>query len=261
MIDERTFQVIRGTAFALVVGLSLWLERLRPQARTPVRRRDNVYLWGINAVVLGVICGACICTAARWAAEARVGLCNVLDVPMWAALPGTIVFLDLLSYAWHWANHHVPALWRFHRVHHLDQAPNFTTALRFHPGELLLSLPIRLATVVALGVPVPAVIAFEIVFTWSNVLEHGTFDVGSQPERVAARLLITPAMHRLHHSSERDDLDTNFGTIFAVWDRLFRTYRPSTSGIHFVAGVPGRITGVPPTLLGLLAEPLRRATP
>jgi sterol desaturase/sphingolipid hydroxylase (fatty acid hydroxylase superfamily) len=109
-----------------------------------------------------------------------------------------------------------------------------------------------------LGVPVEGVIVFEVVFAWANVLEHGNFDVAPGPERTIARLFVTPSLHRLHHSSERDDLDTNFGTIFTLWDRSFRTYRPSASALRFVAGVPGRTGGPAPSVLGLLAEPLRQ---
>jgi sterol desaturase/sphingolipid hydroxylase (fatty acid hydroxylase superfamily) len=259
MIDERTFQVARGAALALAFGIALALERRRPHTPGPARRRENLYLWGVNMMVIGLVCGSCLCTAARWAAGAGVGVMNALAVSAWMAVPVTLVCLDLLSYAWHRANHRVAVLWRFHRVHHLDQAPNCSTAVRFHPGELLLSLPLRLGAVLVLGAPVEAVVAFEIVFAWSNVLEHGNFDVARRLERGLARVLITPAMHRLHHSSDRDELDTNFGTVFALWDRLFGTYRPSTSALVFVAGVPGRVAAEPPPVFGLLVEPLRSA--
>jgi sterol desaturase/sphingolipid hydroxylase (fatty acid hydroxylase superfamily) len=258
MIDERTFQLIRSGAFGLVVGLAMTLEWWRPHTAQPARRWPNLCLWGINLVVIGLLCGACVCTAARWASQASIGVFNVRRLPGWITLPAAIISLDLLSYVWHRANHRLAFLWRFHRVHHLDQTPNFSTAVRFHPGELLLSLPFRLAVVVALGIPVEGVIAFEVVFAWANVLEHGNFDVESRLERTIARLFVPPALHRLHHSSERDDLDTNFGTVFSIWDRCFRTYRASASARRFVAGVPGRIGGPAPTVLGLLSEPIYR---
>ena len=88
----------------------------------------------INLVVIGVACGACVCTAAQWAAGAHVGLLNLAHAPLWIAVPITVACLDAVSYGWHRANHRLPFLWRFHRVHHLDQTPNFSTALRFHPG-------------------------------------------------------------------------------------------------------------------------------
>jgi sterol desaturase/sphingolipid hydroxylase (fatty acid hydroxylase superfamily) len=256
-MDEGTFQVIRGVSLAVAVGLGFALEIRRPHSRRPPRRSHNVYLWAVNAVVIGVVCGACVCTAARWASVSHVGLLNLLRAPLWIAVPVAVACLDAVSYGWHRANHRLPLLWRFHRVHHLDRTPNFSTALRFHPGELLLSLPVRLLAVVALGVPVEGIVVFEVLFGWANVLEHGDFDAPLAPEQKVARLLVTPALHRLHHSSERDDLDTNFGTVFTVWDRCLGTYRSSSSALHFVAGVPGRAQLPEPTILGLLAEPLR----
>jgi len=255
-MDERAFQLIRGISLAVAVGVAFALEIRRPHSRRSARRGHNVCLWAIDLVVIGVVCGACICTAARWAATAHVGLLNLLRTPLWVGVPLTIASLDAVSYGWHRANHRVPLLWRFHRVHHLDRTPNLSTALRFHPGELLLSVPVRLLAVVALGVPVEGVVVFEVLFGWANVLEHGDFDAPLELEQSVARGLVTPAMHRLHHSSERDELDTNFGTVFTVWDRLLGTYRPSSSVLQFVAGVPGRTSLPEPTLLHLLAEPL-----
>src|SRR5262245_49194294 len=118
-MDEGTFQVIRGVALIAAVGVGLFLEIRRPHSHRTPRRAHNVGLWAINLVVIGVACGACACTAARWATGAHVGLLNLAHAPLWIALPITVVSLDAVSYGWHWANHHLPFLWRFHRVHHL----------------------------------------------------------------------------------------------------------------------------------------------
>jgi sterol desaturase/sphingolipid hydroxylase (fatty acid hydroxylase superfamily) len=255
-IDERTFQLVRAIAVAFIFGASLCLEWAWPHERHPTPRRRNLTLWAINVIVIGVLCGACICTASRWAEGAGVGLFNVLATPRWASVPTTLLALDALSYAWHRANHRIPLLWRFHQIHHLDPTPNCSTALRFHPGELLLSLPVRLAAVTALGAPIESIVAFEVLFGWANVLEHANFDVHPVLEQSIARVFVTPALHRLHHSSERGELDTNFGTVFAFWDRLGLTYRRSSSALHFIAGVPGRTSAPEPTMLQLLGEPL-----
>jgi sterol desaturase/sphingolipid hydroxylase (fatty acid hydroxylase superfamily) len=255
-IDEWTFQLARGIALAIVIGVSLLLEATRPHAPNGVRRGTNLGLWALNAAILGVICGGCVCAASRWAATEQIGLLNVTRMPIWVSAPATVFGLDALSYAWHRANHRLPLLWRFHRVHHLDGTPNFSTALRFHPGELLLSLPVRLAAVVGLGAPIEGVLVFEVLFSWANVLEHGNFDVSLRFEQRAARVFVTPALHRLHHSRRADELDTNFGTTFVFWDRLAGTYRRSSSARHFEAGIPGRTLTTPLTVLEALGEPL-----
>ena len=199
----------------------------------------NGGLWLVNAVVLGLICGACAFTVADWAADRRLGFFNVVSTPRWMTGVMTIAALDLTSYWWHRANHRVPVLWRFHQVHHSDPTFTTSTGVRFHPGELLLSVPIRLAAVVVLGAPAAAVLAFEVVFAFANLVEHG--DINLRGERMLARVLVTPALHRRHHTRRGKERDTNFGTIFSGWDRLFETYTPSDSSARVDTGLPGLV--------------------
>jgi sterol desaturase/sphingolipid hydroxylase (fatty acid hydroxylase superfamily) len=237
-MEEQAFQIVRALVFAIALGVGLALERLARHAAIRPAWRTNLGLWAMNGVVIAVACGACACTAARWAAAHHTGLLNALDVSsVWAILM-TVVALDFVSYAWHRANHRVGLLWRFHRVHHADGDFHVTTALRFHPGEILLSLPLRLLAIVALGAPVLGVLAFEIVFLCANILEHGNFDLPRKFERRLSMLLVTPALHRWHHSRERAELDSNFGTILAVWDRSLGTFQASDSGRVVVTGLP-----------------------
>ena len=197
----------------------------------------NGGLWLANAVVLGLICGACAFTVADWAAQRHLGLLNAASMPWWMTGAITIATLDLASYWWHRANHRVRFLWKFHRVHHSDPTFTTSTGVRFHPGELLLSVPIRLGAVVVLGAPAVAVLAFEVVFAFANLIEHGDTDLGG--ERVLARVLVTPALHRRHHTRQGPERDRNFGTIFSGWDRLFGTYTPSDSTVRVDTGLPG----------------------
>jgi sterol desaturase/sphingolipid hydroxylase (fatty acid hydroxylase superfamily) len=169
-----------------------------------------------------------------------------------------LVALDLVSYLWHRANHGVAWLWRFHRVHHTDDAYHVSTALRFHPGELLLGLPVRLAAIMLLGASAAGVLAFEAVFGIANVLEHGNFDLPVWLERRIDRVLVTPALHRRHHSVEQRERDTNFGTIFCVWDRLARTRRADTSASRFPTGLGTGANATARSLGVQLGLPLRR---
>lgn len=245
---------MRTAGFAAAAGFALALQRLRPHDRLCGGRWVNVALWVINGVVMSTICGACACTVARWAATAHVGLLNSIAAPVWSSALVSASALDLVSYAWHRANHHIPFLWRFHQVHHSDVSFTVSTALRFHPGELLLSLPIRLLAVALIGAPVVAVVAFEIVFAFANLFEHGNVGLPLRFERRLAALLVTPALHRRHHASRRPELDSNFGTILTLWDRFLGTYGESSSAVRFITGLPSGACA--PTVYQALLMPL-----
>lgn len=235
---ETTYQLVRslGLAAALVVGLAL--ERWRPHAPLRPAWRTNLGLWAIDSILMATVCGACGWIVASWAASRGVGLLAWTGAGTALAVAVGILGLDAVSYWWHRANHRLPLLWRFHQVHHGDASFHITTALRFHPGELLLALPVRLAAVVALGVPPEGVLVFELVFGVANLLEHGNFDVPRRAEPIVRRLLVTPALHRRHHISDWQELDTNFGTIFSFWDRFAGTFRASDPDRQVITGLP-----------------------
>jgi sterol desaturase/sphingolipid hydroxylase (fatty acid hydroxylase superfamily) len=170
--------------------------------------------------------------------------------------PLTVLLLDLVAYVWHRANHRVPLLWRFHRVHHADSNFHFSTALRFHPGEVLLSLPLRLLAILLLGAPVLGVLLFEALFMCANMLEHGNFNLPPRLERGLSGLVITPALHRWHHSREEAELNTNFGTILALWDRALQTFEMSDSRRAVRTGLPSGEVGEI-SLMAALATPFR----
>jgi sterol desaturase/sphingolipid hydroxylase (fatty acid hydroxylase superfamily) len=185
-----------------------------------------------------------------------MGMFLSVGAPTWLVIAATVLFLDLVSYGWHRANHRIPFLWRFHRAHHSDLSFTVSTGVRFHPGELLLSLPLRLAAIVVLGAPVVGVLAFEALFTAANLIEHGDIDYPPAFERALAGIFVTPALHRHHHTSRRPDLDTNFATIFSFWDRAFGTYRRSSSAERVQTGAPG--VERPLSVAETLALPLAR---
>ena len=256
--EEAVYQVARTLAAGLAIACALGLERWRPHARLRPAWRANLGLWAIDSLVMASVCGACGWIVAAWAASRGLGLLAWADLEPWAAVALALLALDAVSYAWHRANHRLPFLWRFHRVHHADTAFHFTTALRFHPGELLLALPVRLAAVLVLGVPPEGVLVFEVVFGIANVLEHGNFDLPRPIEHGLQRALVTPALHRAHHVSDWRDLDTNFGTVFSIWDRLAGTFRASEADRRVVTGLPNRSTLETPGLAESLLLPFTR---
>ena len=255
-LDESTVQLARSLAPLGAFALGLALERIAPHAALRPEWRANLGLWLLDALLMTAVCGACGWKIAAWARASGIGLLNELDAPLGAGIAATIVGLDLVSYAWHRAMHEVGFLWRFHRVHHADADYHVSTALRFHPGELLLALPVRLSAFVLLGAPPEAVVAFEMIFGIANVLEHGNFDLPRRFEDVLCLALVTPALHRRHHSTVRRERDSNFGTILCVWDRLARTFGRQPPQRSSATGLPGLAGEASRSLAAMLLAPI-----
>jgi sterol desaturase/sphingolipid hydroxylase (fatty acid hydroxylase superfamily) len=254
-MTEMEFQIIKSVGFVAALSLAVAIQRARPHAKLNGSWRTNSGLWAINAAVLGVVCGGCACAVSIWASGRGIGLLNQGAMSTWVAIALSVIGLDLVSYFWHRANHRLAVLWRFHQAHHSDAQYTVTTALRFHPGELLLALPVRLFGVMILGVPILGVIVFEVIFAFANFWEHGNIALPLHLERALGRFLITPALHRRHHSIEARLLDSNYGTILSLWDRLFGSFGNNRSDVQIETGLPG-IPGALGTL-GTLALPVR----
>jgi len=156
------------------------------------------------------------------------GLFGAAGVPAWAGVIAGFVILDLAIYAQHVVFHHVPWLWRLHRVHHADTGFDVTTAIRFHPLEILISLCWKLVVIVAFGIPAVAVLAFEIVLNAGAMFSHANVSLPQRVDGVLRAVIVTPDMHRVHHSVEPRELNSNFGFNFSFWDRLCGTYLPRT---------------------------------
>ena len=148
--------------------------------------------------------------------------------------------LDLLIYWWHRANHVLPLLWRFHEVHHLDRFLDSTTAVRFHPGEVLLSAGFRAVVIFFLALPLTSILIFETLVLLAALFQHSNLRLPAPLERGLSRLIITPAIHWLHHHDKRVDTDSNYGTIFSFWDRIFRSSNPNVRRFDMTLGVEGR---------------------
>jgi sterol desaturase/sphingolipid hydroxylase (fatty acid hydroxylase superfamily) len=167
------------------------------------------------------------------AGEARGwGLLNALALPLWVAVPAGIVLLDLAIYFQHVMFHAVPALWRLHRVHHADLDFDVTTGTRFHPLEILLSTGIKCAVVAASGAPAVSVLAFELLLNATAMFSHANASVAPGVERWLRWLLVTPDMHRVHHSVRYEESSSNFGFNLPLWDRIFGTYRAQPRAGH-----------------------------
>jgi sterol desaturase/sphingolipid hydroxylase (fatty acid hydroxylase superfamily) len=226
---------IRFGGFASLLVLMLVWQRLAPR-RPPdtIRRRwpANVGLVVIDVLTLRLLLPVTAVGAAGLATEQGWGLFNRIAAPHWLEISVAVVLLDLAIYVQHVATHRVPLLWRLHRVHHSDIAFDATTALRFHPAEIVLSMLFKIAVIVALGAPAIAVLAFEVLLNATAVFNHGNVRVAGWLDRQLRRVLVTPDMHRVHHSVHPDETDSNYGFCLSWWDRLFRTYRPAPREGH-----------------------------
>ncbi|WP_435418692.1 sterol desaturase family protein [Parerythrobacter aurantius] len=188
------------------------------------RWRTNLGLFALDTLALRLLVPGAMTGAAIWAGARGWGVLNLAAVPAWLAVPLAIVALDLALWVQHLATHRVPLLWRMHRVHHADREFDVATAARFHPFEIVLSMLYKMAVVVLLGAPVLAVLAFEALFTAATLFNHSNLHLPDRVERVARRLIVTPDMHRIHHSSREQETNSNYGTLLPWWDRLLGTW-------------------------------------
>lgn len=231
-----TAAFLYASAFLGAVALAATWEAAAPRRANaaPLRLRwiGNFALAAINTLVLRGLIPLSAIALSIGLGERGWGLFSALDLPFWLALPVSILSLDLGRYALHRFYHHVPLLWRVHAVHHTDLDYDFTTALRFHPFEALLATAWTFALIVALGPPVEAVIAFEAGSAAVSIAQHANAKLPASLDRLLRLVLITPDMHRVHHSTQRPETDSNFGTIFPFWDRLFATYRAAPALGH-----------------------------
>lgn len=180
---------------------------------------DNLTLRLMNMVLPLLAVGAALdATAQGW------GLFNALSLPFWVAVVACVLFLDLAIWAQHLVFHKIPVLWRLHRVHHADRDFDVTTALRFHPIEIAASMLIKIGVVYLLGAPALAVIVFEVILNASAMFNHTNMRLPLQLDRWLRLVLVTPDMHRVHHSVHRNETDSNYGFCLSVWDRMFGTY-------------------------------------
>jgi sterol desaturase/sphingolipid hydroxylase (fatty acid hydroxylase superfamily) len=217
-----------GIFSAVFAAMMLW-EVARPRRPLALPRSErwptNLGLTLLNLALVRVTVGGAAYGVATFASERGVGLLHWVPLPAWAAVAATILCLDLAVYFQHVMFHAVPTLWRLHRVHHADLGFDATTGLRFHPIEIFLSLGLKSAVVVLLGAVPWAVVAFEVLLNASSIFNHGNVDIPERLDRWLRWAIITPDMHRIHHSTRVEETNSNFGFSVSWWDRLFGTYR------------------------------------
>ncbi|MCP4186777.1 MAG: sterol desaturase family protein [Gammaproteobacteria bacterium] len=197
-----------------------------------IRWANNLGLVFLNSLILRLLFPTAAVGVAIVVDERNWGLLNVYELPFALSVVITIVAMDFIIYLQHVMVHAIPVLWRLHRVHHADLDYDVTTGSRFHPVEIILSMLIKFATIVLLGAPAVAVIMFELILNATAMFNHGNLKLPKSIDRVLRLFLVTPDMHRVHHSVEDDEANSNFGFSLPWWDRLFGTYRDQPKGGH-----------------------------
>lgn len=237
MFDWSHHEPLIRLACFLTVLLAMmlweWRRPRRPLSLPRARRWPaNLGIIVVDGVVLRLAFPILAVGAAELAETHGWGLFHGLRAPFWLACAGSLLLLDLTIYAQHVVFHKVPLLWRLHRMHHTDLDFDVTTALRFHPLEIVLSMLVKLAVVLILGAPPVAVMLFEVILNATALFNHGNVRLPERTDRALRRLLVTPDMHRVHHSARPEETDRNFGFNLPWWDRLFGTYRDQPRDGH-----------------------------
>ncbi|MEQ1652958.1 MAG: sterol desaturase family protein, partial [Hyphomicrobium sp.] len=224
--------ILRFGAFALVFVVMALLEVASPKRKLVAskgrRWLTNLTIVGIGSLLVRLMSALAVplvaIAAAVYAESQGFGLLNVLKWPPWLEVLLAVVVLDLAIWFQHWAAHMIPALWRLHQVHHADVDIDVTTAIRFHPIEIALSMLWKIVCVVALGVSPLAVLLFEIILNGCAMFNHANVALPQWLDRALRTFLVTPDMHRVHHSVIGRELNSNFGFNLSIWDRVFGTY-------------------------------------
>lgn len=228
--------VVRLAAFAGVFAIMALWEIAAPRRRRAHTRfsrwPNNLGIAALNTLLLRVVFPTAAVGAALIAEERGWGLLHVVEAPRWLAVAASVLALDLAIYGQHVAFHAVPLLWRLHRMHHADLDIDVTTGVRFHPVEMLISMLLKIGAVLALGAPALGVLVFEVLLNATSMFNHSNVRMPGWLDRLLRALIVTPDMHRVHHSIVRRETDSNYGFNLSLWDRIFRTYRAQPAAGH-----------------------------
>jgi sterol desaturase/sphingolipid hydroxylase (fatty acid hydroxylase superfamily) len=254
---------ILDTQWQLILALSgfvvFWLiESVAPFFRRAGRVRHaarNLAVAVLNGIALALVLSGLTVSVALVTEARQWGLLNYVPLtPVAGVLVGALI-LDLWTYWWHRANHRIPFLWRFHRMHHSDPAMDVTTATRFHLGEIALSTMARLGIIALAGIPLRVILGYEFILLLSTQFHHSNVALPARVDRILRAVIVSPNMHRVHHSIVRKEADSNYSSVLSIWDRLFRSYRAKRDYRQIRFGVDGFSNDWSQSIKGLLLAP------
>jgi len=251
--------------FGIFVIMALWELRVPRRTLTISKKRrwiNNLTIIAINPLLVRLLFPVLVLEMAIKSQEFGWGLLNNFDLPFWLELVVGIVVLDLAIYLQHVMFHAIPILWRLHMMHHADLDYDLTTGLRFHPLEIILSMAVKLSVVAALGPPAAAVLMFEVLLNGVAMFNHGNIYIPRKIDSILRSFVVTPDMHRVHHSVIIRETNSNFGFNLPWWDRLFGTYRdqPAKGHADMAIGLSNYRSAARQTLLWMLTMPFTGET-
>ncbi|MEO1149661.1 MAG: sterol desaturase family protein [Pseudomonadota bacterium] len=255
---------IRLTVFASVFVLMAIAEALFPRKQRTQKRSSRWFTnWALvvlDTITLRIFVPVLAVGMAVYAQDKGWGLFSFTQLPTWLEIALAILLLDMAVYAQHVASHKISFLWRFHKVHHVDRDIDVTTGARFHPVEIILSMAYKLACVALIGPASIAVFLFEVILNASAMFNHSNVKLPLGVDGFIRTLIVTPDMHRVHHSIIRRETDSNYGFFLSIWDRVFRTYidQPALGHDGVIIGLEDHQNDQPSSLLWSLVLPFKR---
>ena len=228
----------------------------RVQTRTR-RWSTNFGLVVIDTLAIRYLFPIIAVGAAIWAHGNGWGILNLIALPNWAAIIVAVIILDMMIYWQHVAFHKIPVLWRLHKIHHADRDLDASSGLRFHPVEIVISMAYKMVIVIGLGAPVIAVIIFEILLNACAIFNHANVRLPKWVERPLRQIMVTPALHRIHHSVIERETNSNYGFSVIWWDKIFRSYTDKPDG-DLTLGLSEYQSDAPSGLWWSLSAPFRR---
>ena len=240
----------------LLEGAHPFFELFRERKERGRHLARNLVLGAANSVIVAVVFAGLWVAAAAYAETNGWGLLRLTEPPVWLHAVLAILVLDVWTYAWHRMNHRVPFLWRFHRVHHSDAQMDVTTASRFHIGEIVLSSALRIPLILALGVTAWELVLYETLMFAVVQFHHANIALPARVEVVVNKVIVTPAMHKVHHSRWQPETDSNYSAMLSVWDRLFRSFRRREALHEVELGLAEFDDDVHQSIGGMLRTPL-----
>lgn len=229
--DQYRFGIFVAILILMAV-LEFFLPRRSVKANRSLRWTSNLGIVILDSIVVRVLIPTTTIAVALYAEASSYGLFNLISVPFLLTCIASIVLLDLFIYGQHVVFHKIKWLWRFHRMHHSDTHIDVTTGIRFHPVEIVLSLLIKFAVIIIFGIPAVAIVIFEIILNATAMITHSNLYLPGRLDKWLRWLVVTPDMHRIHHSIHRHETDSNYGFNLSIWDRLFRTYSETPEDSH-----------------------------
>jgi sterol desaturase/sphingolipid hydroxylase (fatty acid hydroxylase superfamily) len=224
--------IVRPMAIGIIFMMAYIAEQLFPQRKELLTNRHDLknILVGLINLIFTFFSGYYLQKLMVYTATRKIGLEVFSQMPLVWSIILQILFIDLFVYCWHRVNHAVPLLWKFHKFHHEDDSMNSTTAVRFHTVELLFSVVVKAIIFPFIGITVTGLVAYGILFFPVVLLVHSNIRISKKTDYLLRRLIVSPWMHRIHHSNVIVETDSNYGSVFPFWDMLFRSYRKKPIG-------------------------------